>query len=94
MDKEVEKWIEELLKNGTFESKEDIYEFCVYAVKIACETTDTNQQTLTERIIIGKEHTKTNEEKIPRPMFPIKLKNWKEYMKKGKELIQNISNKY
>jgi len=40
MDVDVEAWIEELLENGTFENKEDVIEFCIYAVKMFCDMLD------------------------------------------------------
>ena len=86
MDEEVEKWIEELLKNGTFESREDIFEFCVYAVKTYSEVTKLNQKTIIE----GKKESEKRGEPVPNPLFPIKLKNWKAFLEEEKEAIQDI----
>ena len=83
MNEDVEKWIEELLKNGTFESREDIYEFCVYAVKTFCETTHTDRKAIIEGI---KNTEKTGGTLLLKePVFPIKLKNWKEELDRERD---------
>ena len=88
MDEEVEKWMDELLKNGTFESRQDIYEFCVYAVKTYSEVIGLNQESLMK----SKKESEKRGETIPNPMFPIKLKNWKALFEEEKEAFQNIQN--
>lgn len=84
MDKEVELWMEELLDNGTFESREDIYEFCVFAVKKFCEA---------NKLRFEREK---KEEYIERNLIPIRLTEanedvgtWKEFLDKYKD-ITNI----
>ena len=82
MDEDVEKWIEELLKNGTFESREDIYEFCVYAVKTFCEADGLNRKSVKKAFEEHGENLKeiNMDTVIPEQLFPIKLSRWKKYL--------------
>lgn len=90
MDADVERWIAQLIVNGTFYNREDILEFCVYATKIYCEHGD---EPITQKTLIRdfERPIKDDLKKIPmeykrqilammKNPFPMKLKDWKAFL--------------
>jgi len=48
MNKNLEKWIDECVKKGTFRNREDAIEWCVGATKVFCECFEINQKDLND----------------------------------------------